>query len=707
MTTICLIEVCAGNEPTASVLPAKFRASVGRPRFIGRAGVNSLRAACFHLLWGMMVYSMAMPAQIAAAAHTRVQVDSPNQRNSISLSVQDRGVFYQVHRDDRAVINPSKIEPKLAHHQLIDESMKIVDVKRGEVEEDFRLPWGKTKKVDHHCSTARVTLSNSSGSRWQLDLRAYDDGVAFRYRIMNLPGLKQFTLREEATQFDVAGEPIVLFNTLDSFTSSHESLYERKPLPSVPSGTLMDCPVLLVWPNAMAAAITEARVMNFAGLYLRRNSADDTAFTCTLSPLPKRPNARVVAQTPRESPWRVILLADQAGKLIESNLLLCLNDPPVADHSWARPGKSTFHWWYGEFEDDHKLPNGREVFVARHREYIDFCAENNIAYHAVSGDGLAWYTQSSTDYTVASEDADVRQPRPEIGLPEILAYAHQRGVGIRLWVHWQALNKHLEEAMAVYQSWGVKGLMVDFLDRDDQEMISFSQRMLESAARHKIHIQIHGSSKFSGEQRTYPHLFNREGVLNLEYVKWSDSCTPAHSVNVAYTRALAGPVDFHLGGFRSVPRAEFEPRDRAPFVMGTRCHNLALYVVYINPMPMVADAPSSYVDQTGFEFIKTVPTTWDETRFVMGEAGEYIVIARRHGRDWYLSGITNWTPRKIQIPLDFLGAGNFEAISWVDGSQESSHPNEIRLEKSQVSSPSKLNIQMASGGGFVSIFRPQ
>ena len=300
----------------------------------------------------------------------------------------------------------------------------------------------------------------------------------------------------------------------------------------------------------------------------------------------------------------------------------------------------------------------------------------------------------------------MRVARPELGLPDILAYARQRGVGIRLWVHWKPLSRQLEEAMSVYQSWGIKGLMVDFLNRDDQEMVQFTQRLLESAARHKIHIQIHGSSKFSGEQRTFPNLFNREGVLNLEYVKWSDYCTPQHSVNVAYTRALAGPVDYHLGGFRSVGRATFKPRDRAPLVMGTRCHNLALYVVFENPMPMVADAPESYAGQVGFEFIRDVPTTWDETRFLAGEPGEYFVIARRSGKDWFIGGITNWTPRTVSLPLNFLGAGKYQLTHWIDGSQDESLPNEIRKRHRQVDANGSLSIQMAPGGGSVALLRP-
>ena len=269
-----------------------------------------------------------------------------------------------------------------------------------------------------------------------------------------------------------------------------------------------------------------------------------------------------------------------------------------------------------------------------------------------------------TDYGTPAPDADVRVPRPEMRLPEILEYARERGVGIRLWVHWRPLSEHLEEAFSLYESWGVKGLMVDFLNRDDQEMIDFTERMLASAARHKLHIQIHGCSKYSGEQRTFPHLFNREGVLNLEFLKWSDLCTPAHNVNVAYTRALAGPIDYHLGGFRSVSRTEFQPRDRAPVVMGTRCHHLALYVVYENPMPMVADAPNAYEGQTGFDFHPRGPDDvgrnpvpgWRSRRVRRGRAPQGATRGMSVGLPIGLRGT-------IDVPMDFLSPGKFAATT--------------------------------------------
>lgn len=642
------------------------------------------------------------------ADDSQTALQSPDGRNSIVLKAADNDrdhVRFTISRDGQKLIGPSPLGPVLAVAGPLGDGARIVDVKRGDVDERFQLPWGKTSTVVNRCSKILVTLATPSDLRWEVELRAYDDGVAFRYRLPQQEGLQEFELREEVTQFGAAGEPTALFNSLDSFTTSHESLYEHKPLSAIPVKKLLDMPLLLVWPNGEAAAITEARVRHFAGMYLERPSANNTALRCRLSPLPSRKDVCVAGKTPHESPWRVVLLADAAGKLLESNLLLCLNDPPQGDFSWAHPGKTSFHWWYGEFEDDYKLPSEKDVYFNRHRKYIDFCAKNNIAYHAVSGDGLSWYQQSSTDYGTPSADANVLSARPELELPKIIAYARERGVGIRLWVHWKPLSEHLEEAFTLYESWGAQGLMIDFLDRDDQEMIDFTERMLESAARHKLHIQIHGSSKYSGEQRTFPNLFNREGVLNLEYDKWSNLCTPAHSVNVAYTRALAGPVDFHLGGFRSASRTEFMPHDRAPVVMGTRCHNLALYVVYENPMPMVADAPSAYEGQTGFEFITEVPTIWDQTRFVVGEPGEYIVVARRKGNAWYLAGITNWTPREIDVPLEFLASGDFDATLYVDGSMDESQPNAVTKQQQRVSAKTSMHVSMAPGGGFTAVLR--
>ena len=637
-----------------------------------------------------------------------IEVRSPDGRNLIVLQDavgEDERIRYSVKRDNRDILSPSLFGPLLSDEKAFGRGARIANVKSGEINEEFSFRLGKASKVINRCSYAIATVRTDQNVTWEVELRAYDDGVAIRYQLPQQLGSEKFEIRDEVTQFDVAGEPMVLFNDLKSFTTSHESLYHHQPLSQLPSKTLLDMPILLTWPDGPAAAITEARVREFAGAYLERPSSDSTTLQCRLSPHPAYDNASVVRNTPLSSPWRVVLLSDVAGELLESNLLLCLNDPPQGEFDWLQPGKTTWHWWSGDFENDYKLPKDSNISFERHCEYIDFCARNNITYHAVSGDGLAWYRQSKTGYGTPAPDADILTPRGEIQLPKIIEYARERGVGIRLWVHWKPLSETLEEAFAQYESWGIKGLMVDFLNRDDQEMVEFTDRMLASAARHKLHIQIHGSSKFSGEQRTFPHLLNREGVLNLEVLKWSDKCTPDHNLNVAYTRGLTGPVDYHQGGFLSVSRKEFEPQRHSPVVLGTRCHHLAMYVVYENPLPMVADSPSRYEDQPGFDFIRDVPTTWDETRFLTGDAGEYIVLARRKDNVWYIGGMTNWMQREIEVPMTFLNSAKWEASLYVDGSLDESRPNAIRRHKKRVDAETHLKIALAPGGGFVAVVR--
>jgi alpha-glucosidase len=399
-------------------------------------------------------------------------------------------------------------------------------------------------------------------------------------------------------------------------------------------------------------------------------------------------------------------LADRAGELLESNLLLCLNDPPEGDFSWLKVGKTTWPWWNGEVE--HGPPSTPASNFAINKKYIDFCADHKIPYHAISSVAgkFPWHVQGVSGFDSSQPDSDVTTPRPNLDLPRILEYAKSKGVEIRLWVHWKPLSEKLEDAFAAYERWGIKGLMVDFMDRDDQEMVQWQEQVLQVAAKHKLHIQFHGSYKPTGEQRTFPNLFNREGVLNLEYLKWSDQCAPPHNVNVAYTRALAGPTDFHLGGFRAASRKEFQPRDLMPMVLGTRCHQLALYVVYENPMPMLADAPEAYEDQPGFDFVVDVPATWDQTKFVAGAAGEYIVLARRSGNTWYVGGITNWTIRELALPLTFLGDGQFEATMYLDNSPDGEKPNELRKETRTILPSNTLDVVLASGGGFVAVIRP-
>jgi alpha-glucosidase len=613
---------------------------------------------------------------------------------------------YTVTRSGRKIIEPSRLKILLAEKGDVAAGAKILEVKEDKVEAVFEMPWGKSRTVEDRFSRALVRFQSAGGIQWNLELRAYDDGVAFRYAFPEQLGLDEVVLQAEQTEFRLAGDPTLLMTSTDTLAWSHERLYRRLPLALVPDSSYIEMPVLATWLDGTSAALTEASMRDFAGMYLERTHESPTpVLRAFLSPRLDKPDVAVIGTPPLTSPWRVVWLADEAGRQVESDLLLCLNDPPQGDYSWLQTGKTTWHWWNGTAEEG--LPEATPLTSFEyHRKYIDFCAEHGIAFHAVVSDNRPWHQQTQVDFA-PGPDTDITKPREGLDLQKIIAYAKEKGVGIRLWVHWQPLETRLEEAFSQYEAWGIKGLMVDFLDRDDQEMIRHCERILECAARHKLHIQFHGSYKPSGEHRTYPNLLNREGALNLEYLKWGLKCDPQHNVDVAFTRALAGPTDYHLGGFRSVARSEFRAHNINPVVLGTRCHHLALYVVYENPMPQLCDTPEAYEGQPGLEFLEEVPVTWDETRFVAGQAGEFMVVARRSGSAWYLGGITNDTPRRLALPLGFLGSGAHEIKLFRDGSMDDTKPNDISIENRDTTSGSRLEVDLASGGGFVAVLRPK
>jgi alpha-glucosidase len=636
------------------------------------------------------------------------RIESPDKSVVVTVAVDDRGqVRYSVNRNDLPIVEPSVIHVRLASVGDIASNAAVQTVERDVVDENSELVWGKSRTIHNHHRAGRFRFKSQAGLEWDLEVRAFNDGVAFRYGIPKQPNIDDVGIEDEDIEFRLAGDPAALYTTCENFTTSHEATYERKPLSGLPTKKLFDKPLMVDWGDGRAAAITEARLRDFAGMYLERPDASSSTLRTRLSPLPGKSNQVVTSQAPCWSPWRVVLLADKPGKLIENDVLLCLNDSPSEDFRWVIPGKTTFHWWNGKVENG--PPSTPEINFEIHKRYIDFCAKHNIEYHSVISvaGNRPWYVQANPGFADAPHpDTDILKARRDIDLPRILEYAKSKGVGIRFWVHWKPLSQHLEEAFAQYERWGIRGLMVDFMDRDDQEMVEWQEKCLRAAARHKLHIQFHGSYKPTGEQRTFPNLVNREGVLNLEYLKWTDLCTPAHSVNIAYTRLLAGPIDYHLGGFRAKSREEFSPRDLEPFVLGTRCNQLALYVVFENPMPMVADDPSAYEGQPGFEFIVDVPTIWDETRFIMGDMGEYVVLARRKGDAWYLAGITNWTPRKLSIPLEFLGEAKFQANVFSDDVSADSDPNSVNKQVKEVNSRNTLDVELATGGGVAVILKP-
>ncbi len=307
------------------------------------------------------------------------------------------------------------------------------------------------------------------------------------------------------------------------------------------------------------------------------------------------------------------MVADAPGRLIESNLVFHLSAPSqIADPSWIKPGKTTFPWWNGYVLPGVDFKPGVNTATMKH--YIDFCAAHGIPYHSLDGLDIAWYggpiqPNGTTDITKAA---------PSIDMPELLRYAREKNVRLRLWLHWLALKPQIDEAFRVYEAWGIEGVMVDFMDRDDQEMVAFYHEMASKAAQHHLTVTLHGAYKPTGLERTWPNVLNYEAALNQEYDKWEKpgepGTPPAHNLDIAFVRMLAGPLDYHQGGMRSVLPENYQPHDKGPSVQGTRGHQLAMYVVYQNHLPMLADYPAAYEGQAGLDFLAEVPATWDETR---------------------------------------------------------------------------------------------
>jgi len=567
--------------------------------------------------------------------------------------------------------------------------------------------FGKSDHADDFFHETRFSLETPGRRQLDVVFRAYNDAVALRYELPKDNHTNSVTVADETTSFVMAGEPTAYIQYLESYTTSHEHNVTPSRYGDIRPDTLMDMPLTLSWEDGTCAAITEASLRHYAGMSLMRARDGGTTprLVCKLTPQPD--GSKVFRPLPMQTPWRVVLIGDRPGKLLESETLYCLNDPSVIkDTSWIKPGKITFSWWNGDVYDGHR--EGPILSFEMAKKYIDFCARNGIPTHSLTSDETnvsPWYYQSKLG-VVPGPDTDVTRTRADFDLPAIRRYAESKNIRLWTWVHQGALWGRVEEAYAAFEKMGWSGMMVDFFDHDDQQSVELAEAVLQSAARHHILIHLHGVWKPTGWQRTYPNLMNHEGSLNLEYLKWTNRCTPEHNLLMAYTRLVAGPMDYHLGGFRSVTRAEFKPRVIAPNVLGTRCHNLAMYVCFDNPNPMVADYPTAYEGQPGFDFIKLTPTWWDETHVLAGEIGRVLVTARRKGGTWYLGGMSAGQGRDLELPLAFLGAGPFTAKVWKDAPDAETDPNHLATETLSVSAADTLKVHFALDGGFAAQIAP-
>ena len=633
-------------------------------------------------------------------AQKNAQVSSPDGMIVFKLELTSKSPVFVVNYKKKALINKSDLTLDFENGAW-GQNLAMKKVSINKVDEYYDLVVGKAKHIRNNYHEMIVPLEEKVKPFRKINLvvRAYNDGVAFRYAFPKQANWNNYTLFDEKSCFNLAGDPKALVLFLPSYTTSHEGFYTHLKCSEIEAGKLMDMPATFEYPNNVFMAVTEAQLVDYAGMYLVK---EDGILSSKLSPLAGQERIKVKAQLPHNTPWRVMMIAGRVGALIESNILTSLNDPcKIEDTSWIKPGKTTFPWWNGTVVPDTIWAPGNNFETNKY--YIDFCARNGIEYHSVVEYGQhEWYVNDGPDF-MPGPNADASKSISSIDMKKICDYAKSKGVGIRVWVHWMALYPVIDKAFAQYQEWGLSGMMVDFMDRDDQEMIRIQEEILQKAAKHHLHIQFHGSSKPTGLHRMYPNEFTREGTLNYECYKWDTDTTMGadHDISMPFTRMLAGATDYHLGGFRSVPKSQYIVRYRSPMVTSTRCHMLAMYVVLESYLGLVCDYPKAYEGQAGFDFLKAVPTTWDEICVPNAVFNESIAIARRHGTDWFIGTITNSKPRMETIRLDFLDKGNYLADIYTDASDTDKNPNNLKKETRTVTSTDVLELQLASSGGAV------
>ncbi len=624
---------------------------------------------------------------------------SPGGRVEVSFSLSAQGApLYSVAFAGRPVVADSPLGLTLRRVGPLASGFRLLDAKRASHDEKYPLVAGKTREGRDRCEEMTVALERGGERPVRLDLvfRAYDDGAALRYVLPKQPGLGAVELQSEDTTFRFLADHKAWALFLPSYTTSNEREFVPVPLLAIKPESIVGPPLTIEAGDGLVVALAEANLRRWSGLHFARieggNDSRRPTLVTKLAPLPSQPDLVVRGFLPMQSPWRVLMLGTKPGDLIESTILTRLSDPnEIGDASWIKAGKVAWDWWNGPAIPNapFKVGMNDETF----RYFVDFAAEFGLEYVLIDA---GWYGHDRDG------EADITTPIPEMDVPGLAAYAKQKNVRLLVWLHWQTVRDQMELAFPLYEKWGLAGVKIDYMDRKDQEMVSFYQRTLRTAAKYHLTVDFHGAYTGSGEERTWPNLLTREGVMGLEYLKWSDRTTAKHDVTVPFTRMLAGPMDYTPGGFRNVRPAEFAPRNVLPLVMTTRAHQLALYVVFDSPLQMLADSPAAYRGAPGAEFLKAVPASWDETRVLDGRIGEYVVIARRRGADWFIGAITD-APRRLRIPLAFAGPGAFEGTVYADVPETAQTPTSVGITPLKLTSttraPGQLTVDLVQGGG--------
>ncbi|MDZ7317279.1 MAG: glycoside hydrolase family 97 protein [candidate division KSB1 bacterium] len=633
-------------------------------------------------------------------------LESPQKAVQVTVRLGDR-LSYTLSMHGKPLIVDAPVALTFRGMSSFGERPRLRSVKRRTIDEIIvpTVP-EKFSRIRHFGN--EMTLSFIGGYR--VVFRAYDNGFAYRW-ITDLQ--KPVIVEGELVDLPIADAEATAYIPLlspregvDLFHTSYEENYTILPLRSLTTDQIGYLPLLIKFTDGRSMVITEADLDDYPGLYLcGRSMGSGLSGVFPAYPLEERiagdefkqkvvvRRADYLAETTgaRAFPWRVMLLAGREADLLENTLVYCLAPAcRLPETDWIRPGKCTDDWTIDT--NLYGVPFRAGLNTETYKFYIDFAARFRIPYVMLDA---GW-----------SNNDDLFQINPKVDFEGVLRYAKEKGVGLFLWTLALTLDRQLEEILPRFQRWGIKGIMVDFMDRDDQQMVRFYRRIAEATARHQLMVLFHGAYKPTGLRREFPNVITREAVLGHEYNKWSDRVTPEHIACLPFIRMTAGPLDFEGGSMLNVHPHEFHPFFSRPMSQGTRIHELALYVIFESPLQYQAGNPSDYLREPDFtQFLVDIPTIWDETKAIDGAVGEYVLLARRRGTEWHLAAISDRNPRRFEVPLSFLDNGLWQAEIWADGINADRYASDYRQEQRIVTSNETLRIDLAPSGGFVARFR--
>lgn len=641
-----------------------------------------------------------------ANAQKGIELKDPSGKIQLNVMLGNT-VTYSVSHGEDVIIGTSPISMTLTDGTVFGKEPRLKKKKYRTENQMIYPPIYRKQSIKDHFN--ELTLEFKGG--YSLVFRAYEDGVAYRF-ISDLK--KPFMVESEQAVFNLPNNPKVFAATPkgrkidgveNQYHSSFQNTYRHVELSKWDKSRLAFLPVLSESENGKKVCITEADLLNYPGMFLKVSS-DNKGFYGEFAAYPKDISVEVrglkgmvktrepyIAKVEGRTvfPWRVMVISEKDTDLLCSDMVYKLATPAAeADYSWIKPGKVAWDWWndWNLYGVDFRAGVNTETY----KYYIDFASKFGIEY-VILDEGWA-----------VAGPADLFQIVPEIDMEELIRYADSKKVGLILWAGYRAFDLDMERVCKHYSAMGIKGFKIDFMDRDDQYMVDFNRRCAETGAKYKLLIDLHGTHKPTGLQRTYPNAINFEGVHGLEEMKWAQPGTDqvTYDVTMPFIRMVAGPLDYTQGAMNNANKENFKAVYSEPMSQGTRCRQLAQYIIFDSPLNMLCDAPTNYLkEEECTKFIAAIPTVWEETKALCGEVGKYLAMARQKNDVWYVGALTNWDSRDMELDLSFLGEGEYKAEIFEDGINADRVGKDYKRKVIPVPADRRLKIHMASGGGHV------